>query len=72
MNKTKITQVNQMRTLSLEEANCVNGGLHINIGALVAACAVGLISGGPVGLGMAIGGIIINEGINNLDDLRKK
>lgn len=50
------------------ELNEIQGGIHIHVGAWVAAIALGAL-GGPAGLGIALSGIVIAEGVQNLADL---
>ncbi len=60
-----------MIELSREEMVQVNGGFHltINLGTAVASLAIGLITGGPVGIGYAACGIVMAQGINSLHNL---
>lgn len=46
----------------------VAGG-KIHIGAMVSSLVVGFVTGGPIGLGFAAGGIIMASGIDNLHDM---
>jgi hypothetical protein len=57
-----------MRNLTIEECDLINGGIHINIGAFIATIAIGAL-GGPAGLGIALSGIVIAEGVQNLAEL---
>ncbi|MGE3318081.1 MAG: hypothetical protein AB7I18_02190 [Candidatus Berkiella sp.] len=43
-----------------------------HFGAIVSGLLVGLVTGGPIGLGFAVGGIIMAQGIDNLHDLYSK
>ena len=58
-----------MRALITEEIKEVSAGFHINLGAFVAAIVLGAVTGGPVGVGLALSGIVMSEGVNNLNDL---
>jgi hypothetical protein len=40
--------------------------------AIVTTLVVGFVSGGPVGLGIAASGIVLSEGVNNLNDMRQE
>ena len=60
-----------MQGLTLEEVIEVSAGFHINLGTFIAAVVIGTITGGPVGLGLAISGVVMSEGINNLQDMYK-
>ena len=46
----------------------VSGG-KIHLGAIVSGLVVGFVAGGPIGLGLAAGGIIMAQGVDNLQDL---
>ena len=63
-----------MIELSREEVLQINGGFHItiNLGTALASLAIGAIGGGPVGLGYAVAGIIIAQGINSLNEMQTK
>jgi|GEM_PF-2989028 hypothetical protein len=50
----------------------VSGGFHINLGTIAATLAVGLVTGGPAGMGIAATGLIINHGVNNLNELHNQ
>ena len=52
------------------EIATVSGALHINIGTIIATCVIGFVTAGPAGLGIALSGIVMNEGINKLEDMR--
>lgn len=59
-----------MRNLSWDDIEEVNGGkfkLRINIGTFIGGAIVGFITGGPVGLGYAVGAAIVAQGVNSLD-----
>lgn len=61
-----------MRELQCSEFNEVSGGkfkVRINIGAVVGGAVLGFISGGPVGLGLAIGTAVITQSVNSLNDI---
>ncbi len=62
----------QMRQLNIEELSEVSGGFKLNLGQALAAICVGWFAGGPVGLGFALSGVIMAQGINNLDELYKQ
>lgn len=61
-----------MRELDRDELVKISAGLHLNLGAVIAAIATGVVTGGPAGLGIALCSIVISEGVNNLNDLRDK
>jgi lactobin A/cerein 7B family class IIb bacteriocin len=58
-----------MKELTIKETEEVNGGFKINLGTAIAGCIVGFITGGPIGLGYAIGTIIVAQGVNNLEEM---
>jgi hypothetical protein len=58
-----------MKELTIKEIEEVGGGFKINIGTARSGCIVGFVTGGPIGLGYAIGTIIIAQGINNLEEM---
>lgn len=61
-----------MRQLNELESMQVSGsGFHlkIDLGAVAATCAVGIITAGPIGVGYCLGGIIVRHGVNELVDL---
>lgn len=60
-----------MRMLSTDEINGTAGGFHFNLGAALGAMVGGFLAGGPVGLGFAIGSVLIATGTNNLHDMCK-
>lgn len=54
-----------MKELSIVEVSEVNGGFDLfSIGAAVAACVIGFLTGGPVGLGTALCGVAMTAGVN--------
>lgn len=57
-----------MKQLTATECKAIEGGIHIHIGAWIAAIAVGAL-GGPAGLGIALSGMVVAEGVQNLADL---
>lgn len=59
-----------MRILNEIEILNVSAALHINIGTIIATCVIGFVTAGPAGLGIALSGIVMNEGINKLEDMR--
>lgn len=61
-----------MRELSNIEVQEVSGAkfkIRINIGTFIGGAVVGFLTGGPVGLGYAIGAAIIAQSVNSLDDM---
>ena len=61
-----------MKELNENEINEISGGkfkLRVNLGAVIGGAVVGFISGGPVGLGLAIGTAVITQSVNSLDDM---
>lgn len=58
-----------MRELSKMEIGIVNGSFKFNLGTAIAAIAVGIVTGGPVGLGYALCGIVIAHGVNSLEEM---
>lgn len=58
-----------MRELSVNAVEEVNGGFKLNTGQAVAALAIGFVTGGPAGVGIAACGIVAAQGVNNLDEL---
>jgi len=65
-------EVIKMRELTAQQSLEVSAGFKINIGHAIAAIATGIITGGPVGLGLAIGAIIISQGVNSLEEICNK
>ncbi len=57
-----------MLTINQECLHEVSGG-KMHFGAMVSSLVVGFVAGGPIGLGFAVSGIIMTQGINNLHDL---
>ncbi len=57
-----------MIELTMDDVQQVAGGIHINLGAFIAAVAVGAL-GGPAGLGIALSSVVLAEGVQNLADL---
>ena len=51
-----------------EALHDVSGG-KFHFGAIVSGLVVGFVTGGPIGLGFAAGGIIMASGIDNLHDM---
>lgn len=60
-----------MRHLTREELNLTKGGFHFNVGAALGAMVGGFLAGGPIGLGFAIGTVLVATGTNNLHDMCK-
>lgn len=61
-----------MKELNNNEIMAVSGGkfkLRINIGTFIGGAVLGFITGGPIGLGYAIGAAIVAQGVNSLDDM---
>ena len=61
-----------MRELRQNEFNEIAGGkfkVRVNIGAVVGGAVLGFISGGPVGMGLAIGTAVITQSVNSLKDM---
>ncbi|MGE3320170.1 MAG: hypothetical protein AB7I18_12830 [Candidatus Berkiella sp.] len=46
----------------------ISGG-KFRIGTIVSGLVVGFVTGGPIGMGFAAGGLIMAQGIDNLHDL---
>lgn len=46
----------------------VSGG-GLSLGQIVSVLAIGIVTGGPAGLGIAASGLVMAHGINNRDDL---
>ncbi len=61
-----------MREVSINELQKVSGGFHMNIGTAFAAIAIGVVTGGPVGMGIAVAGVVAAQGVNNLDEMYQK
>lgn len=57
-----------MLVINNEALDDVSGG-KFHIGAIVSGLVVGFVTGGPIGLGFAAGGIIMASGIDNLHDM---
>jgi len=57
-----------MLVVSEESLHDISGG-KFHVGAMISGLVVGLVTGGPIGLGFAAGGIIMAQGIDNLHDL---
>lgn len=57
-----------MLKISQEGLHEISGG-KFHFGAIVSGLVVGFVTGGPIGLGFAAGGIIMASGIDNLHDL---
>jgi hypothetical protein len=60
-----------MLVISQEALDGVSGG-KFHIGAIVSGLVVGFVTGGPIGLGFAAGGIIMAQGLDNLHDMYEK
>lgn len=58
-----------MNELTLNQLEEVSGGFHINLGTAVFAAVAGFVTGGPVGAGIALCGVVGAQGINNLEDM---
>lgn len=61
-----------MRNISTEELFEITGGFKINIGQALAALAIGFVTGGPAGLGIAASGLVMAQGINNLNEMHEE
>ena len=57
-----------MLIVNQNELDEVSGG-KFHFGAMVSGLVVGFVTGGPIGLGFAAGGIIMASGIDNFHDL---
>lgn len=55
------------KLLTPSEMLDVNGGL--NLGQVISTLTIGIVTAGPAGLGIAAAGLVMAQGINNLDDL---
>jgi hypothetical protein len=60
-----------MRELSRIEVHNISGSFHLNIGQALAAICIGWFAGGPIGLGFALSGVVMAQGVNNLDEMWK-
>ncbi|MBS0286522.1 MAG: hypothetical protein JSR17_04450 [Proteobacteria bacterium] len=60
------------KILNKSECQAVNGGIHLNLGTVISGIVVGFVTGGPVGVGIALSGMVISEGVNNLNELRQE
>lgn len=58
-----------MKLLQKKEYKCVFGG--ITPGAAAGTIAVGAITGGPIGAGIAVGGVLVATGVDKLIELSK-
>jgi hypothetical protein len=59
-----------MRILNEFEVNEIAGGFHLaKLGASIFGLAVGFITGGPVGLGIAASALVGAEGVDKLVEL---
>lgn len=63
-----------MKELTFDEISQVSGGkfkikLSVNLGTFVAGCCVGFLTAGPVGLGYALCGAVIAQGVNGLNEM---
>jgi len=58
-----------MKPLSIDEIRQIQGGLHIHIGAFIAAIVIGAVTGGPVGVGYVLTTTVMAKGIDNLADM---
>ncbi|MBI2792326.1 MAG: hypothetical protein HYX61_10225 [Gammaproteobacteria bacterium] len=58
-----------MRAIHSNEMNEIHGGFHINLGSIVSALVVGFVTGGPVGVGIAASGLVMAQGVDNLNEL---
>ena len=62
----------KMKELNNNEVAEVSGSkfkLRINLGTLIGGAVLGFVTGGPVGLGYAVGAAIMAQGVNSLDDM---
>ena len=59
-----------MRLIETNEFDNIAGGFKLNIGQWVGALCVGAMTG-PVGFGMALGGLLIAHGTNNVYEMGK-
>lgn len=57
-----------MKLLTQKEIECVAGA---GWGSFLIPIAIGLVTGGPIGAGIAVGGVIVNAGVKNLEHLHK-
>lgn len=60
-----------MLELTKEQVELVNGGIHFKLIELVVIVIGSTIAGGPVGLGLALSGIVMKEGLENLNDMHQ-
>ena len=61
-----------MKSLTLEEVKEVQGGIGNTLGTIVFSLAAGLVTGGPVGFGIAACGVVGAKGIDNLNEMYHK
>lgn len=57
-----------MIDLTLQEVLLVSGA---GWASWLAPIIIGIVTGGPIGLGVAVGGLIVNTGVQNLEHLHK-
>lgn len=57
-----------MLVINHDSLDDISGG-KFHFGAIVSGLVVGFVTGGPIGLGFAAGGIIMASGIDNLHDM---
>ncbi|MBS0290741.1 MAG: class IIb bacteriocin, lactobin A/cerein 7B family [Proteobacteria bacterium] len=67
----KKKEVFMTRILINAEIEQVSGG-KFNFGSIISTLVVGIVTGGPVGLGIAASGLVMAQGIDNLADLINK
>lgn len=53
----------------VQEVSAGKFKIRINIGTFIGGAIVGFITGGPIGLGYALGAAIIAQSVNSLDDM---
>jgi hypothetical protein len=58
-----------MYELTLQDVECVAGAAGWAV--FVLPIVIGFVTGGPIGAGIAVGGVIATAGVNNLEFMHK-
>ena len=62
-----------MKILTQDEAFCVSGGwhikLHFNPFLFIGSAVGGFVMGGPVGLGIVVGSMLVAQGTGNIHEM---
>lgn len=61
-----------MKELTMGECTDVSAGFKLNIGHLIGSICVGFVLGGPIGIGVAIGGALVGQGVNELNEMHEQ